>query len=51
MDQASVDSFLSCSLKLMPCRLSANAREQVVRLWQQGKLPAQIVREIEQRKP
>ena len=30
----------------MPRRLSAYARERVVRLWQQGKTPAQIVREL-----
>ena len=30
----------------MPHRLSAYARERVVRLWQQGKTSAQIVREL-----
>ena len=30
----------------MPRHLSDYARERVVRLWQQGKTPAQIVREL-----
>ena len=30
----------------MPPRLSVYARERVVRLWQQGETPAQIVREL-----
>ena len=30
----------------MPRHLSAYVREQVVRLWQQGKMPVQTVREL-----
>ena len=32
----------------MPCRLSAYARERIIRMWQQGKTPAAIVRELAQ---
>ena len=32
--------------EVMPRRLSAYAREQIVRLWQQGSTPAQIVKKL-----
>ena len=46
LGSSNVSSIVFLKRKSMPHRLSAYAREQVVRLWQQGKTPAQIVREL-----